>query len=108
MLAPSLTLSAGGDSIETAVPEGGKLQVTATLHNGALTQDLVVPVSVKPISASGPTDAAADYSALPTVTIHRHHRRPRRRRRRDFHRRAGHPARRLPSTRRRHNRHHHQ
>ncbi|WP_419924054.1 S8 family serine peptidase [Candidatus Poriferisocius sp.] len=69
VLAPSLTLSAGGDSIETAVPEGGKLQVTATLHNGALTQDLVVPVSVTPISASGPTDAAADYSALPTVTI---------------------------------------
>ncbi|WP_419837801.1 S8 family serine peptidase [Candidatus Poriferisodalis sp.] len=69
VLAPSLTLSAGGDSIETAVPEGGKLQVTATRHNGALTQDLVVPVSVTPISASGPTDAAADYSALPTVTI---------------------------------------
>ncbi|WP_419924106.1 S8 family serine peptidase [Candidatus Poriferisocius sp.] len=65
-LAPALTLSVGSvGSIEPTVSEGDDLQVTVNVHNGVLTQDLVVPVVVTPQTAS----PSSDYSPVSSVTI---------------------------------------
>ncbi len=67
---PGVSLTIGTDElIEATAAEGDDLIVTAHLHNGPLTANLVVPVEIAKQSAANPSDTAADFSAPASVTI---------------------------------------
>ncbi|MDE0216039.1 MAG: S8 family serine peptidase, partial [bacterium] len=67
---PWLSLAVGAaNAVEATVKEGHSLQVTATLHNGTLTSDLVLPIEFVKQSANNDSDSDEDFIAPPTVTI---------------------------------------